>query len=127
MASLESVDDSFQAWVKKVFESLASSKSSPWSLTDSEVERREWRRDTNDTRNHDDKPCSSAFDECFKKDQRASQRKLRRELDDQNDDTDEQSDQLFRGGDVDIDEWEIKSSIDLDPNLDHEVCFFSFA
>ena len=66
------------------------------------------------------------FNECFKKDQRASRRKLRRELDDQNNDADEQSNQLFRGGDADIDRWEIRSSIGLDPTLDCEVCFFSF-
>nr|XP_023875665.1 uncharacterized protein LOC111988130 [Quercus suber]POE82076.1 hypothetical protein CFP56_41844 [Quercus suber] len=120
MASSESVDDSFRARVEKVFGSLASSKSSPWSLTDGEVERREWRRDSNDTRDRDDTPCSSAFDQCFKKDQRASRRKLRRELDDQNDDEDEQSDRSFGGGDADIDEWEIRSSIGLDPTLDRE-------
>ena len=98
MASSESVDDSFRAQVEKVFGSVASSKSSPWSLTDGEIERREWRRDSNDARDCDDTPCSSAFDECFNKDQRASRRKLRRELDDQNDDMDGQPDRVFRGG-----------------------------
>ncbi|KAK7843939.1 hypothetical protein CFP56_011822 [Quercus suber] len=53
-----------------------------------QVEQREWRRDTNDTHDRNDTLCSLVFDECFKKDQRASQRKLRRELDDQNDDAD---------------------------------------
>lgn len=119
MESSESVDDTFRARVEKVFGSLASSKSStmkssPWSLTDDEVERREWRRDT-DTRDRDDTPCSASFDECFKKDQRASRRKLRRELDDPNDDGEEQADLSFS------DEWEIRSSIGLDSTLDHEV------
>ena len=109
-----------------MFRSLASLKSSPWSLTDSEVEQREWRQDTNDTRDRDDTLCSLAFNECFKKDQSASRRKLRRVLHDQNDEADEQSDWSFRGGDADIDEWEMRSLIGLDPTLDREVCFFSF-
>lgn len=131
MASSESMDDSFRVRVEKVFGSLAPSKSpalqsSPWSLTDDEVERREWRRGT-DTSDRDDTPCSSSFDEFFKKDEKASWRKLRRarqeDLDDL-DDGDEQSDRSFGGNEGDRDAWEIRSSIGLDPTLDREVIVF---
>ena len=127
MVSSESVDNSFWARIEKVFESLASSKSLSWSLTNGEVKQQEWRWDTNDTRNHDDKLCSSAFDEYFKKGQRAPWRKLRRKLDDQNDDADEQFDQSFKGKDADIDEWEIKSSMAWTPLSTARFVSFHFA
>jgi hypothetical protein len=133
MASSESMDDSFRVRVEKVFGSLAPSKSpvlqsSPWSLTDDEVERREWRRGT-DTSDRDETPCSSSFDEFFKKDEKASWRKLRRarqedlhDLDDGN----EQSDRSFGGKDGERDTWEIRSWIGLDSTLDREVIVFLF-
>ncbi|XP_041014342.1 dentin matrix acidic phosphoprotein 1 [Juglans microcarpa x Juglans regia] len=132
MASSESMDmdDSFRLRVEKVFGSLASSKpsalqSSIWSLTDDEVERREWRRGT-DTSDRDDTPCAASFDD-FAKEKRASRRKFRRgleedpdDLNDHEDDGDEKPDRSFRGGDEESEEWEIRSSIGLDPTLDNE-------
>lgn len=134
MASSESMDDSFRGRVEKVFGSLASTKSlapesSMWSLTDEEVERREWRRGK-DTSDREDMPCSSSFDEFLKKEKRYLRRNLRRELEEGRDDLDdddggdEQSDRSFRGGNNERDEWEIRSSIGLDSTLDHEVFNF---
>lgn len=42
----------------------------------------------------------------------------------QNDDADEQSDRLFRGRDANIDEWEIRSLIGLDPTLNRTTTIF---
>uniref|UniRef100_A0A5B7BPD6 Uncharacterized protein n=1 Tax=Davidia involucrata TaxID=16924 RepID=A0A5B7BPD6_DAVIN len=128
MASSESTDDSFRARVDKVFGSLSSlSQSSSlrplWSLTDDEVEKREWKRDRDSSNRDDETPCSSSFDGLFTKD-----RKIRRELED---DLEELFDdgQLgsgsskpsFKRGDGDEkDEWEIRSSIGLDCTLDNE-------
>lgn len=129
------VDESFRLRVEKVFGSLASSKpsalqSSMWSLTDDEVERREWRRGT-DTSDREDTPCAASFDDFAKKDKRVSRRKLRRgleedpdDLNDHEDDGDEKPDRSFRGGDEESEEWEIRSSIGLDPTLDNEVILF---
>lgn len=115
------MDDSFRDRVEKVFGSLAPSKSSPWSLTDDEVERREWRRGT-DTSDRDNTPCSAAFDEFFRKEGKVS-RKLRRVLREDVDDPDgggEPSDGSFGGNEGDREEWEIRSSIGLDSTLDRE-------
>ncbi|EEF50116.1 hypothetical protein RCOM_1438220 [Ricinus communis] len=79
MASPEeegATDDSFRARVEKIFGFLTSSSSSSsshsqhqptsslqstlWSLTDDEVERRQWRRYT-DNSDRDEIPCSSSF------------------------------------------------------------------
>ncbi|XAR48242.1 hypothetical protein NMG60_11030997 [Bertholletia excelsa] len=122
MESSESADSSFKTRVQKIFGSLSSSHS-PWSLTDDEVEKREWRRDGSATGRDDDQtPCSSSFDGVFEK-HRKKRINIRREYEDDLDDLDD-DDQLGGGSarkdGEGSDEWEIRSSIGLDSTLDNE-------
>lgn len=124
MASSSVMDKSFKARVDKIFGSLpsssksSSSSSSPWSLTDGEVEKREWRRDKVEPNRDDETPCSSSFDGLFFKKKKNRRRNnspsttLPDDLEDPNDDDDDASAN---------DEWEIRSSIGLDCTLDNEV------
>lgn len=117
-------DESFKARLEKVFGSLASprsssvpsSSSSLWSISDGEVERREWRR-CEDTSGRDETPCSSSFDEFLKKDRR--RRGFEEDLEEDPDEIGE------RDEDGAGDEWGIRSSIGLDRTLDYEVIVFS--
>lgn len=130
------MDDSFRLRVEKVFGSLASSpssslKSSLWSITDDEVERKEWRRSSSETSGRDEMPCSSSFDEYLKKDRGISRRTNFGQdeldgLDEADDDRDEELDGLFGRGQDDRDEWSVRSSIGLDCTLDYEVTILSF-
>ncbi|KAL5552591.1 hypothetical protein UlMin_039992 [Ulmus minor] len=108
------MEESFRARVDKVFGSLASSRSSLWSITDDEVQRKEWRRPT-DTSGRDETPCSSSFDDYVMKNRGGSRR---RNFDD------EEQDEGFDGpnnpGQDDQDEWAIRSSIGMDRTLDYE-------
>lgn len=123
------MDDSFKARVDKVFGSLASSRSptlqsSLWSITDNEVERKQWRRCT-DNNGRDEIPCSSSFDECLKRDRGVSRRrKFQGDVDDL-DDEDGLGGPHGRGR-GDENEWDIRSSIGLDRTLDYEVSSFFF-
>ncbi|KAF5746376.1 hypothetical protein HS088_TW06G00547 [Tripterygium wilfordii] len=128
-SSSDSMDDeSFRARVDRIFGSLPAGlnyfrqpssavRSSPWSLTGKEVERKEWRRDTGSS-DRDETPCSAAFDDFLNKDRRSSRRnaKLGGELGGDLDDVDEDGDERPENGD----EWDIRSSIGLDPTLDNE-------
>ncbi|THF97676.1 hypothetical protein TEA_006769 [Camellia sinensis var. sinensis] len=63
-SSSDSMDNTFRARVQKIFGSLSSSSSSlspPWSLTDCEVEKREWRRPSS-AKDDDQTPISFFFD-----------------------------------------------------------------
>ncbi|GMP63560.1 hypothetical protein CsSME_00025194 [Camellia sinensis var. sinensis] len=63
-SSSDSMDNTFRARVQKIFGSLSSSSSSlspPWSLTDGEVEKREWRRPSS-AKDDDQTPISFSFD-----------------------------------------------------------------
>lgn len=138
-AEEESMDDSFGLRVKNVFGSLGSSQSSSprsslWSITDNEVERKQWRR-CPDTTRRDETPCSSSFDEFIKKDRRISRRrKFGKEVeDDELEGVDEGDDEdgdeglddgPYRRGQDGQDEWSIRSSIGLDCTLDYEVNFY---
>lgn len=130
----ETMDDSFRVRVEKIFGSLTSSSSNQprssirstlWSLTDDEVERREWKRGTGAAASdREEIPCASLFDE-LKNDRRRRRRNHRRneledDLDDDEDEDDE-SNRSRRGGEDDLEEWEIRSCIGLDPTLDNEV------
>ncbi|KAL6969198.1 hypothetical protein U1Q18_028922 [Sarracenia purpurea var. burkii] len=133
MESSNSMDKSFRARVQKVFGSLSSSHS-PWSLTDDEVEKREWSRGrAGSLRDDDEIPCSSSFDGVFAKDRRNSRyagRDVETDLDDLNDDGHEKEEELGggpkRGDGDDIDVWEIRSAIGMDSTLDNEVRSFFF-
>ncbi|CAK7336050.1 unnamed protein product [Dovyalis caffra] len=98
------MDNTFRDRVDKIFGSLTSSspskpqpssslKSSLWSLTDDAVERKEWKRDTSSLAasfDRDEIPCAS------------------------------ESNRSRRGGEYDLEDWGIRSSIGLDPTLDNE-------
>ncbi|GKU92900.1 hypothetical protein SLEP1_g6563 [Rubroshorea leprosula] len=127
---MASMDDTFKLRVEKIFGSLRSSTSttpleqrpSLWSLTDDEVERREWRRDADTTDRHD-MPCSSSFDEFLKEERKhRNEKNWRKELEDDLEDVDDDGEggDVRRKNDVDGDDWSIKSSIGLDRTLDNE-------
>ncbi|THG03296.1 hypothetical protein TEA_023227 [Camellia sinensis var. sinensis] len=62
-SSSDSMDNTFRARVQKIFGSLSSSSSSlspPWSLTDGEVEKREWRQPSS-AKDDDQTPISFSF------------------------------------------------------------------
>ncbi|KAE8686494.1 ARF GTPase-activating protein [Hibiscus syriacus] len=127
------MDDSFKLRVQKVFGSLQSSHSSPqqqqrpplWSLSDDEVERREWRRESAVDR--EDTLCSSSFDEFLKK-ERKYRSGRRKEPEDVLDNDDDDGDDDARGSSQPRsrkienhgDELEIRSCIGMDSTLDNE-------
>ncbi|KAL3370764.1 hypothetical protein AABB24_007681 [Solanum stoloniferum] len=96
-------DESFRARVHKVFGCLSPS-ASVWSLSDDDVEKKEWNRSALKQGKDDDDHnlCSSSYDELFKQKRRNIQNVIN---DDEN-----------RVDDV----WEIRSSIGLDSTLDNE-------
>ncbi|CAH1417350.1 unnamed protein product [Lactuca virosa] len=107
------MDQSFNDRVDKVFRSISSSSSTPWSLTDAQVERRVWNRHKADNKDDDDETLvSSSFDNLFN-----CRSNRRKSLDEDDEDV---------GGDDavetenDGDEWDIRSSIGLDSTLDKE-------
>lgn len=125
MATSDAMDDSFRVRVEKIFGPLTSSspqssslQSTLWSLTDDEVERREWRQGGAGTPDRDEIPCSSSFDDLKRDLRRTFRRELQRDLEDE-----EESNTLRgRGAGTDgEDEWDIRSSIGLDSTLDNEV------
>lgn len=139
MASSESMDDkAFSERVKKTFGSLfATLEPSPkslsnplWSLTDSQVEKKEWRRDIDTSR--DSNPCSSSFDDFLSHARKNSRKNLsnyRKELkddgieglDDVDDEEEEDEEEEEEAEKVDLNDWDVKGSIGLDSTLDNEV------
>lgn len=127
MASSDSRDDSFKSRVDKVFGSLAAARnpvfqSSLWSISDDEVEKREWRR-SSDSSDRDEMPCSASFDECLRSDRKMLRKSFKKTMDD---DEDEDDDDVAEDGDDDDEEAkqsyrEIRSTIGLDSTLDREV------
>ncbi|GMI74860.1 hypothetical protein like AT5G13310 [Hibiscus trionum] len=124
------MDDSFKFRVQKIFGSLQSSQSSSqqqrqrpplWSLSDDEVERKEWRRESATDR--EDTLCSSSFDEFLKEERkyRSGRRKeLEDDLDNDDDDDDDDRGSSHRKNDDYGDELEIRSYIGMDSTLDNE-------
>ncbi|XVE92687.1 hypothetical protein REPUB_Repub01dG0120900 [Reevesia pubescens] len=133
------MDDSFKTRVEKVFGSLQSLQSSSqqqrrpplWSLSDDEVERREWRRES--AADPEETFCSSSFDDFLKEERKFRSRRLSRkkleddlddfdypDADDDDDDEGDSSQSRSRRIDGDGDEWEIRSCIGMDPTLDNE-------
>ncbi|CAL9230142.1 unnamed protein product [Arabidopsis halleri] len=126
MASSGSADDDFQSRVAKIFGSLPFSRPSSskfstssasasrqqsgsvWTLSDTQVEKREWKRDSYD---RDEIPCVSSFDELLRQ-QRISST-ARKPLEDDLKDIDCGED--FDG------EWSIRASMGLDRTLDDEA------
>ncbi|XP_010249230.1 PREDICTED: uncharacterized protein LOC104591860 [Nelumbo nucifera] len=117
------MEDSFRVRVDRAFGSLSSSPSSLaslWSLTDDEVERKEWNRER-DGPDREDNPCSSSFNELFATNQRAFEKNTRNLSEEDLEDLDDDDGDGRRGGDeFDREEWEIRSSIGMDCTLDKE-------
>ncbi|XP_021726313.1 uncharacterized protein LOC110693505 [Chenopodium quinoa] len=132
MASSESMEDkAFSERVKKTFGSLfATLEPSPkslsnplWSLTDSQVEKKEWRREIDTSR--DSNPCSSSFDDFLshaRKNSRKNLQNYRKELQDGDlRDLDGDGDDEEDGGEkVDLNDLDVKASIGMDSTLDNE-------
>lgn len=140
------MEDSFRVRVDRIFGALASSSStsmslpcanpsSLWSLTDEEVEKREWNRDKEipEIEVPDYPSNSNGFFAKKRKsvDLREQLEQDIEDLDDDDDDDDHEGDD-GRGGssiqsvkpvDYNDEEWEIRSSIGLDCTLDNEVSF----
>ncbi|CAL5328628.1 unnamed protein product [Camellia sinensis] len=120
-SSSDSMDNTFRARVQKIFGSLSSSSSSLsplWSLTDDEVEKREWRRPSS-AKDDDQTAISFSFDGLF-----ARNTRRRHDLQDINNDDDQlgggrHSSEYVEGDGRD--EWEIRSPIGLDSTLDNEM------
>ncbi|XP_010453393.1 PREDICTED: uncharacterized protein LOC104735329 [Camelina sativa] len=127
-SSSGSADEDFQSRVAKSFGSLAfsrpssskfSTSSAPasrqqqsgsvWSVSGTEVEKREWNRDSYD---RDEIPCASSFDEILRQ-QRISSNTARKPLEDDLKDID--------GGEDFDGDWSIRASMGLDRTLDDEA------
>ena len=136
------MEDSFRVRVDRIFGSLASSSSSSlspcanlsslWSLTDDEVEKREWNREK-DIPETEITSYPSNLDGFFGK-QRSSvdlRKRIEQDIEDLVDDDDDEGETRGRGSssrsvkpdDHNDEEWEIRSSIGLDCALDNEVSF----
>ncbi|XP_004231955.1 uncharacterized protein [Solanum lycopersicum] len=110
------MDESFRVRVDKVFGSLTetSNLSSLWCLTDDEIEKREWNRDTpsRELVDFDSKPCPPHIDGFFSKSPQTLDfpKQLQSDLE-----------QLGDGQEPDDDnELDIRSGIGLDCTLDYE-------
>ncbi|MBA0605970.1 hypothetical protein Godav_018497 [Gossypium davidsonii] len=134
------MEDSFNARVGKVFGSLAASSSSSsnssnskslplsslWSLTDDEIEKREWNRDKNNPQQQDE---DEGFLHNFSQNKKKAisfGAELEKDLDDLDDEDAEEeeasasSSKPAKPEDYNDEEWEIKSSIGRDCTLDYE-------
>lgn len=135
MASSGSADEDFQSRVARIFGSLAFSRSSSsdlstpsapasrqqsgsvWSLSDTEVEKREWKREQLASYDRDEMPCASSFNDLLRQQRISSTGGKPLEGDD---DVEEVANEDFD------DEWSIRASMGLDRTLDDEVNQFSF-
>ena len=131
------MDDSFKVRVDKIFGSLAAASSSSasastptattpssslWSLTDDEIERKEWVRDKTISEpdshslltNHDHKQQENRLVDLSLEDE------LVKDLDDLDDD-EPGSLASIKPEDFNDEEWQIKCSIGQDCTLDYEV------
>ncbi|MCD7452920.1 hypothetical protein HAX54_018665 [Datura stramonium] len=113
-------EDSFRARVHKVFGSLSSSSpsASVWSLTDDDVEKKEWNRSALKLGKDDDDHnlCSSSYDGLFKQKRSAQRRNMTQGLENVIEDISDDGSGFADLNDV----WEIRSSIGLDSTLDNE-------
>ncbi|KAE8707199.1 lysosomal alpha-mannosidase-like [Hibiscus syriacus] len=127
------MEDSFNARVGKVFGSLdASSNSKPfplsplWTLTDDEIEKREWNRDKKTLQQDEDDDEDEDFFHNFppkdKKNDINFGAELEKDLNDLDDEEEARapSSNQAKPEDYNDEEWEIKSSIGRDCTLDYE-------
>lgn len=98
---------------------------SSWSVTDGEVEKKEWNRERGVDPDREDTPCASAYyneDGCLKKKNRRRRgKRLEVDDDDQDDDDEEEEEEEGRMNGYEEEERDIKNSIGLDSTLDREV------
>ncbi|VVB14361.1 unnamed protein product [Arabis nemorensis] len=130
-------DEDFQSRVAKIFGSLAFSRSnsstvstssapasrqqsgSVWSLSDSDVEKREWKREQLASYDREEMPCASSFDELLRQ-QRISTNG-RKPCDGDLEDLDCGEDDRVEGANEGFDDdWSIRASMGLDRTLDDE-------
>ncbi|XP_077212124.1 midasin-like protein [Tasmannia lanceolata] len=133
------MDESFKVRADKVFgsliQTLPSQSPSPWTLSDEEVERREWNRERGlSPDDREEIPCASSFDCFLSKEGKRNPRNPRNrrndfegDLEDHSDDDDDEEEEergsggsVNRSGEGEDYEGEIRSSIGLDSTLDHE-------
>lgn len=141
------MEDSFRLRVDKAFGSLASSSYSPssspsstaassltslWSLTDDEIQKREWNRSKGSPElEPEPEPFPSFFDDRARRSGKSPSSfrdELERDLEDLDEDEDDEprSRGPSKPDDYDDEQWEIKSAIGRDCTLDYEViCSFS--
>lgn len=131
MASSGSADEDFQSRVERIFGSLAFSRASSssnvstssapasrqhsgsvWSLSDTDVEKREWKREQLASYDRNEMPCAASFDELLRQ-QRISS--TPRKPFEGEDDREEGANEDFDDG------WSIRASMGLDRTLDDEV------
>lgn len=148
-------EDSFKLRVNKIFGSLSSSSSSStsaapssssalsslWSLTDDEIEKREWDRDKGSPE-PESTPYPPNLDGFFSKQQHRRtvvsddkslkfSAEIEEDLEDLDDEVDDDADgdvskQPAKPDDHDDEEWQIRSSVGLDCTLDYEVCIYLY-
>ncbi|GAB2225960.1 hypothetical protein Droror1_Dr00021741 [Drosera rotundifolia] len=110
------MEDSFQARVDKAFGALSShtSTSSLWRLTDEEIERRKWNRDSENRDDGDgDVNFPSSFDGFFAKKAAGEEEEERSE-----EGGDEEEEREKERGE---EEWDVRNGIGMDCTLDFEA------
>ncbi|ESQ41275.1 hypothetical protein EUTSA_v10013755mg [Eutrema salsugineum] len=130
MASSGSANEDFQSRVDRIFGSLAfsrpsssnsSTSSAPasrqkqsgsvWSLSDTDVEKREWKREQLASYDREEMPCASSFDELLRQQRISSTARKPFEGEDDG----------GEGANEDFDDvWSIRASMGLDRTLDDE-------
>lgn len=136
------MEDTFRVRVGKVFGSLAgtpssgpsSSLSSLWSLTDEEIEKREWNRDKDSPEPElelelQPQPYNLNSKGDFSNELEKDLLDLDEDVEEEEEEEDEEqqpseSANKHKPDDYNDEEWEIKSSIGLDCTLDYEVSFY---
>ncbi|KAJ6390114.1 hypothetical protein OIU77_024349 [Salix suchowensis] len=128
------MEDSFRARVEKAFGSLpssiiqtqqpssssSSSLSSPWCLTDEEIQRNQWIRDRKEESHETETQPQPYFDPDKPHDVDFESDEIERDLDDLDDGEEDSRALKLKPEDYNDEEWDIKKSIGLDCTLDYE-------
>ena len=126
------MEDSFRARVEKAFGSLpsstiqteqpsSSSLSSPWCLTDEEIQRNQWIRDHKEDSHETETQPQPYFNPDKPHDVDFESDEIERDLDDLDDGEEDSRALKLKPEDYNDEEWDIKKSIGLDCTLDYEV------
>ena len=132
------MEDSFRVRVDRIFGSLASSSNSTsssssltslWSLTDADIQKKEWNRSKGSPEPEPETEPQIYRGRGDRKNRSGFRDGLEKDLEDIDEEEDEDVELKSRGplkpDDYDDEQWEIKSSIGRDCTLDYEVviCF----